>query len=383
MKILLSTNSFENIVNGPAKFANLLLEINDLYPAHEVRVLTEDISFSRLGNLQPYVYQLKLEYPNSLKLFSQFFRMFAYHRQAIVIREEFPFDILLYNHAMLSLKSASTNTKGFKVVGMLNDDNNLTKTWKVQGSLYSWLKHFMFKFFEREAVKRLYIVITNSNFLTKSLQLTYHPKIEKLQRLYKSVSVQNIEYRPERKNNNNIIRILFVKADFKRGGIEELIQATKLLSSFNFHLTIIGPEEKFKITIENWAASINNLQINFKGPQSQKTVFENFYTHDIFCVPSRKEALGVANMEAAIHGIPIVYTNVGGIPEVMNYGENGWEAEANNSTSLAKAINNCITEEQERKIKQTAANRFIRNQFNEKVMFKNFLSILESSQSAT
>ena len=43
MKILFLTNSFRTTVNGPAKFANYLLEINQPCSAHEVRILTEDI----------------------------------------------------------------------------------------------------------------------------------------------------------------------------------------------------------------------------------------------------------------------------------------------------------------------------------------------------
>ena len=70
MKILFCTNKFEEVSNGPAKFANLILEINDLYQDHEIRILTEDITA-----LHPFVYRLDLKYPKALHLFSHYFRI--------------------------------------------------------------------------------------------------------------------------------------------------------------------------------------------------------------------------------------------------------------------------------------------------------------------
>lgn len=77
MKILVCTNSFEHVVNGPAKFANLILDINQLYPQHQVHILTEDIITER-----PHVHKVALRFPRLLKPLGQFLRMFIYHRYA-------------------------------------------------------------------------------------------------------------------------------------------------------------------------------------------------------------------------------------------------------------------------------------------------------------
>ena len=77
MKILFCTNKFEEVSNGPAKFANLVLGINELYPEHEMRILTEDVTSSR-----PDVYKLDLKYPKALSFFSQYFRILQYHSAA-------------------------------------------------------------------------------------------------------------------------------------------------------------------------------------------------------------------------------------------------------------------------------------------------------------
>ena len=59
---------------------------------------------------------------------------------------------------------------------------------------------------------------------------------------------------------------------------------------------------------------------------------------DIFCVPSHKEALGVANLEALSRGVPVISSNAGGIPEVLNYGKCGWMANPGDSEDLASVL---------------------------------------------
>ncbi|MEI7503758.1 MAG: glycosyltransferase family 4 protein [Paludibacter sp.] len=59
---------------------------------------------------------------------------------------------------------------------------------------------------------------------------------------------------------------------------------------------------------------------------------------DIYVHPSRMEGLGVANMEAATQSLPIVGTNVGGIPEIVLNGVNGYLFESENAEQLAECI---------------------------------------------
>jgi glycosyltransferase involved in cell wall biosynthesis len=104
-------------------------------------------------------------------------------------------------------------------------------------------------------------------------------------------------------------------------------------------------------------------------------VFRHLLEHDIFCVPSRSEALGVANIEALASGIPVVSTRVGGIPEVMDYGNNGWLTEAGNGADLTAALQSCIGNPEERRAKTAGGKAFV-GRFDKEQMFRNFLTIL-------
>ena len=59
---------------------------------------------------------------------------------------------------------------------------------------------------------------------------------------------------------------------------------------------------------------------------------------DIFCMPSLNEALGYSLLEALAAGIPIVASNVGGIPEVITDGIDGILCEPGNEEKLYLAI---------------------------------------------
>lgn len=61
---------------------------------------------------------------------------------------------------------------------------------------------------------------------------------------------------------------------------------------------------------------------------------------DIFCLPSTNmaESFGIVNLEAMASGIPIVSSNLGGIPDIVQDGENGLLAEPRDPDSLARAL---------------------------------------------
>lgn len=186
MKILLCTNSFENVTNGPAKFANLILEINTLYPEHQIRILTEDITHTH-----PHVYPVIIKLPRFLKLLSQFFRMFIYHRAAKRIRKEFAYDVLVYNNSFVGLWSALVSRQ--LSVGMINDDNNIIVGWHNFKLSSIWIKRFLFRKCEKLSVRYHQHILTNSDFLTKKVIETYGFS-SKVTRLYKAIDLSKNKF---------------------------------------------------------------------------------------------------------------------------------------------------------------------------------------------
>ena len=70
-----------------------------------------------------------------------------------------------------------------------------------------------------------------------------------------------------------------------------------------------------------------------------KDVENVYHTADIVVVPSRwQEPLGLINLEAGACGKPVVATNVGGIPEVVEDGLNGYLVEAGDVEAMADRV---------------------------------------------
>lgn len=59
---------------------------------------------------------------------------------------------------------------------------------------------------------------------------------------------------------------------------------------------------------------------------------------DVFVMPSRREGLCKAIIEAMAQGIPGIVSDVGGLPEVVTDGETGWVVRPKNAADLAAAI---------------------------------------------
>lgn len=299
--------------------------------------------------------------------------MFPYYHASLKIRAEYNFDIIVFNNAITGIWSAIKLKK--PVIGMINDDNSASISWQNFEVSRRWLRHFIFKYLEKTVFVFESGIIVNSHFLHESLSVIYNAELSKLHILHKGIRINSP--RPDKYPSlNKPVKILFVKSDFIRGGLFDLIDALDLLKDIAFELLIVGPKIIYKQAVLARNKS-SNMTINFIGPAPEEIVNKLMLDSDFLIIPARQEAFGVANMEALATGLSVITSNAGGIPEVMNSGKNGWMVAPGNPAALAETIKNAIENPQARLVKQQNGYDFVSQHFSYVMVLNRFIDILE------
>lgn len=152
-------------------------------------------------------------------------------------------------------------------------------------------------------------------------------------------------FRPREKSNhvsNDPIIIGNIKSLELNYGIDFLIKAfarvKKLTVDKKIKLIIVGQgsqEKKFKKLV--YELGIEN-ETDFTGYINHKEIHKYFNNLDINVTPSIEESFGVSVLEASACGKPVIVTNVGGLPEVVEDKVTGFIVEKENVEAIVNAL---------------------------------------------
>jgi glycosyltransferase involved in cell wall biosynthesis len=143
---------------------------------------------------------------------------------------------------------------------------------------------------------------------------------------------------------NNKFKILFVGRHIERKGICYLIEAAKYLPRDKFEIRIVGVGDLTEQLKQQAAAVNDGAEIIFTGKLSPEDLANEYKTANVFTLPAivdhkgDTEGLGVVLIEAMELGLPIVASNVGGIPDVVVDGESGILVPEKDPAALADAF---------------------------------------------
>jgi len=146
--------------------------------------------------------------------------------------------------------------------------------------------------------------------------------------------------RPAEPNTAGRIKIVSVGRLVAAKNYVMLLRSMKLLldEGFKASLTIIGdgPEKK---SLQTWIDQ-HNLADHVDLPGFKTDIINLLREYDIFALSSVREGTPVAMLEAMALGLPIVATQVGGIPDVLKNNECGLLVPVNKPEHMCKALKN-------------------------------------------
>jgi len=129
-----------------------------------------------------------------------------------------------------------------------------------------------------------------------------------------------------------------------KNGVIYLARATEFLENSKIRFIVIGDgpertrvEEEFKKHCPE--------RVLFLGSKTHAEIVDYYSGADFSVLPSLMEATSISGLEAMAAGLPLVGTKVGGIPELINDGENGYLCNPADPYDLAEKINRLLNED--------------------------------------
>lgn len=268
------------------------------------KVTTENVTFIQINKLSVF---------EKLKLFND-----TSNYDLIIIRMPSKLGIFLGILAVIKRKNMAV-----EVVG--NFYEALMLHGRMRNKILAWPLHMNMKWLVKKATVAIYV--------TKEYLQTVYPN-KKKNFVVPNAIIENNEFVPLRIQPVKIGMIGALNVEYK--GHHILFEALKKVDQLNqqIEISLLG-EGKLVLPFE-----YNNITINHLGLLSGEDLNNWYKSLSMYVQPSLTEAGGRSVMEAMSFSLPVIASNVGGIPELVDE-----EAlvEKNDSLALANTIERFIS----------------------------------------
>ena len=194
---------------------------------------------------------------------------------------------------------------------------------------------------------------------------------------------ENCFYPASQPEQRAIPRILFVGRLVKDKGVDVLISAMKLLRERNIQAEarVVGSARFGDNAEDAYTRHVKALappNVVFSTYKVGSALGNEYRAADIFCCPSVfNEPFGMVNVEAMASRLPVVATEVGGVPEIFRHG-GAMLVPPNNPSKLAEALATLIQQRDLRVALGRQGYSSFTNNFRWEVVRKRYDRTLES-----
>lgn len=214
------------------------------------------------------------------------------------------------------------------------DKNNLKLAGKLTYFYFYYVQKFIYKF----GLKNVNIFIAPSKYIQNLVKTDVSPTIH----LPNFVELRKFH------ELTNTYNLLFVGRLEKVKGVEFLIQAMSFIINVfpQTTLTIVGDGSNMADLLNLTKRLQIEKYVQFVGWVENNDLDTYYEKASIVVAPSIwVEAFGIVILEAMSVGRPVIGTNVGGIPEIISDGVNGYIVEPKNSEQIAEKVIKLFSEE--------------------------------------
>lgn len=211
-----------------------------------------------------------------------------------------------------------------------------------KGCKMPWIRSLFLKY----AFNRADVVTGTSRYLIREIEDFVVPQ-KRIEQVAFGVDISDFSPSPE-ESKCDIIKIGFAKSLKKKYAPDILLMAfSEIHRDYPNTKLIIAGDGPMRLELERMAGDLGlSDKVEFVGFLSKDKLIQHFQSLDIFVQSSiyQSESFGVAVLEASACGIPVVATNVGGVPEVCVDGQTGFLVAPNDPNAIADAVGKLLND---------------------------------------
>lgn len=376
--ILFVTNVFDDANNGPATYANYLwqaLKNDEEFDFHVIAPKFND----------PHE---NLHAAGTSKVPGAQFRKLGAMTRELLGR--YPNAVI---HANASHSVGSLLPYGDRMIVQINDYSSalsLSNPWETfrQSGLRRTITLIWRRNKEKQVLSSVGQLVYNSRYTRQVIEDCYQLDPYKGTVIYKAVDISAFA-RPANFNpamRDGIFSLVFVGSGWGNKGLPTLLDAVARIkyAGESVRLTVVGrpgdkPHKFYSDMVRQYG--IQDI-VNFRGHKTRQELATILWDSHAFVLPSRQEALGVSILEAMAAGLPVIASEVGGIPDIITDESCGVLVPADSSEALKDAIIKIIHDDKYRR-KVISKSAEVAQRFSIEIMIKGMRQLyLQTYQSS-
>lgn len=207
---------------------------------------------------------------------------------------------------------------------------------------------------QKEIIKKADAILCNSEFIRNEYKSIFPDESHRFHTIYLGADLDRFrppslgEKREERKKYkvHDSFNVLNAGRIIPGKGVHLLVKAVGTLKNKYpyIKLILVGPcfNTKYRTLLENEGKKAG-IEIRFIGSVEPSEMHRTYWLGDCFVLPTQfLEAFGLVNIEAMASGLPVIASNRGGIPEILDSSNGILVDDYQNESAFSQAIEKVI-----------------------------------------